>query len=248
MSYARKIKHVLAQEGASGLYRRVRGKLKWYLKGKRYSLREVYDDQFFENNLFDSRPMAEWLAPRIAKALGVRTVIDLGCATGHWIAALLKAGVDANGIEGSPWAKERLVCPPERVVIADLRRPVAMPKDNVDLVITIEVAEHIEPQDADAFVANIVRSHPKHILMTAAIPGQGGHGHVNEQPASYWIEKMGNHGYQVDEPTKNLIVKFCDEGRAQKEVPEALRRRGAQPDGVWIPSWMPKNLLVFKKG
>ena len=35
------------------------------------------------------------------------------------------------------------------------------------------------------------------VAITHALPGQGGHHHVNCQPAEYWIEKMAARGYRL---------------------------------------------------
>jgi 2-polyprenyl-3-methyl-5-hydroxy-6-metoxy-1,4-benzoquinol methylase len=49
-----------------------------------------------------------------------------------------------------------------------------------DLVISLEVAEHLPESAADAFIDSLVR-HGDVILFSAAIPFQGGHRHINEQ-------------------------------------------------------------------
>ena len=63
-----------------------------------------------------------------------------------------------------------------------------------DLVQTLEVAEHLDEASADTFVDSLAR-HGDTILFSAAIPGQGGTHHVNEQWPSYWAEKFARAGY-----------------------------------------------------
>ena len=244
--YTERLWSILKEEGLPGLTRRIAKKSKRLIGGK-YNLDDAYDDKFFLFNLADSRPQAEWLAPKLARALGIKSMVDIGCATGHWVNAFLNCGVDAKGIEGSRSAGHYLVCPKDRVIFADLREPLSTPAQEVDFVISIEVAEHIELKYADTFVQNIVRYNPKHIFMTAATPGQGGHFHVNEQPFDYWIKQLQKFGYALDQETKDVVVGFVDEGRRLKAVPPIMRHPGIQHDGVWIPDWMPKNLLVFSK-
>ena len=43
--------------------------------------------------------------------------------------------------------------------------------------------------------------------MTHALPGQGGHHHVNCQPPEYWIEKMARRGYALS-PENNQFVEI----------------------------------------
>jgi hypothetical protein len=61
---------------------------------------------------------------------------------------------------------------------------------------SLEVAEHIHPEAAAIFVDSLVRLAPV-ILFSAAIPGQGGVNHVNEQWSEYWVERFEQRGYEV---------------------------------------------------
>ena len=65
----------------------------------------------------------------------------------------------------------------------------------VDLVHCQEVVEHIEEQYLDNLLESMCSG--RFILMTNALPGQGGHHHVNEQPTEYWIHPLANRGCQV---------------------------------------------------
>ncbi len=212
-----------------------------------YALDEAYDEQFFLDNIKDSRPMAEYLAPKLFKALGIRRMIDMGCATGHWVSAFLRCGVDAIGVEGSSNARRHLLCPEDRVIFADLRKPLKFRfREDVDLVLSLEVAEHIETRYADVFVENIVKYNPKWVIMTAAPPGQGGVQHVNEQLPEYWIDKFAKREYEQDLKTQALISQFVDEGRKEAAPPLSMRRDDISHEGVWILPWMPRNLLAFR--
>jgi len=202
-----------------------------------YSLDFAYAKDFFEENISDSRPMADDLAPRLVEALKIRRIVDMGCAAGHWIAAFLRSGVDAFGVEGSHTARPFLLCPENRVIFTDLRKRLKLPPrfigDGVDLVLSLEVAEHIEARYARVFVKNLVMCQPRWIVMTAAPPGQGGTYHMNEQPPEYWRDLLANVGYQSDPSTHTLLTRFVEEAKGR---------------GVHIPFWMPKNLLVFTRG
>jgi hypothetical protein len=60
----------------------------------------------------------------------------------------------------------------------------------VDVALSFEVAEHIDPEYASMLVANLTRRLPTRVIMTAAPPGQGGIAHVNCQPKQYWIDLL----------------------------------------------------------
>src|SRR6266700_6415547 len=123
---AQRARTIIAKEGIPGLARKIVRKSREALTGK-YELDNAYGGDFFAFNLADSRPQAEWLAPKMAAAFKIKSMIDLGCATGHWVDAFLRAGVDARGFEGAPSARNSLICPVDRVTFADLRYPI---KDN----------------------------------------------------------------------------------------------------------------------
>jgi len=73
-----------------------------------------------------------------------------------------------------------------------------------DLAISLEVAEHLPEQFADLFVKTLIL-HSDIILFSAAIPGQGGQNHLNEQWPDYWIEKFSKHGYFFHDLIRPLI-------------------------------------------
>lgn len=252
-SLPQRIYRVFKRNGWTGVYRRARHYLvknHIYKKIFPYHLGDAYDETFFAMNLADSRPVAEYLAPKIVAAFDLKNLVDFGAATGHWVNALNKAGTMAIGIEGSRSAKPYLVCDPEKMFFCDLRKPLQLKKfpfNEADAVLSIEVAEHIEKQYADMYIGNMLLFKPKIIFMTAAIPGQGGHFHVNEQSNEYWIEKFKMHGYHSDFRAKELIASFCEEGRKAINPPPIMRWPAKNHTGVWIPRWMPKNLLVFRK-
>lgn len=155
--------------------------------------------------------------------------------------AFLKCGVDIIGIEGSYNAWPNLRCPKDRVIFADLRKPLNLSRHAdavrftqraLDLALTIEVAEHIESRYANVFVSNLVRYQPRWVMMTAATPGQGGCYHVNERPQKYWIQQLALTGYQLDSETTAFWHKIVDDARtAPNPLPLV---------------WEPENLLFFK--
>ena len=94
---------------------------------------------------------------------------------------------------------------------------------------SLEVAEHIEPEYAEQYVINLC-SFGDLILLTAAPPGQGGHGHVNCQPKRYWEKLFGWNGY--------LRVNYY-EARLRAELHPWHKKKG-------IKAYY-DNCMVFKK-
>lgn len=224
----------------------------------KYDLESTYTSNFFEDNLIDSFPVAKYMAPLIAKKLQAKTVVDLGCASGHWLSAFQKEGLTIFGVEGSKNSKSSLVIPEKYVLYEDLRNVLQVEiKKQVDLLLSIEVAEHLEPMYADNYVHNLTQVFkPKYIIMTAAPVGQGGHGHYNEQPKSYWIQKIEKVGYNFNPQLKDYLTIKIIEGRNWSDAPEELKVPIASwannslvrgYSGVWIPHWLPDNLLCFER-
>jgi SAM-dependent methyltransferase len=127
----------------------------------------------------------------LAGRFGVRSVLDVGCGEGHAVLFFHKLGVIAHGIDGLKLNVQRAVYP---IALHDLLAgPYFMP---VDLVWSCEVAEHIREEKLDYYLDTLANGTV--IAMTHAVPGQGGHHHVNCQPAEYWIEKMRKRNYRLD--------------------------------------------------
>lgn len=122
-------------------------------------------------------------------------VADIGCGTGTFLAMALNWGAtEALGFEGS-WVEPAMLDDP-RITFTptDLEQPLQAPR--VDLALCLEVAEHLSPARAAGFVADLVAMAPA-VLFSAAIPGQGGVGHVNEQWQSFWATHFAGHGYRA---------------------------------------------------
>jgi SAM-dependent methyltransferase len=122
------------------------------------------------------------------------SVVDVGCGTGGWLAVFRSLGIeDVLGVDGS-WAdQKKLEIPQERFVVFDLKKPLRLDR-RFDLVLSLEVAQHLADRYAATFVGSLTGLGPA-VLFSAAIPYQGGIGHVNEQWPDYWVEHFGRHGY-----------------------------------------------------
>jgi hypothetical protein len=86
-----------------------------------------------------------------------------------------------------------LQIPEERFLSVDLKRPFHI-NSHFDLVVCLEVAEHLPEEIAECFIGSLTRLGSV-VLFSAAIPSQGGTGHINEQWPAYWEEHFTNRGY-----------------------------------------------------
>jgi hypothetical protein len=158
-----------------------------------------YSSRFYDRDFDRTSRSAAATVPVLLECLGAAgasspaSVIDIGCGRGVWLKAFGDRAV--KGRDG-PWTRQdRLLIDPARFTATDLSQPFAEP-ERFDLAMTLEVAEHIDPPQADQFIANLTGLSDT-ILFSAAISGQGGQHHVNEQPLTYWAEKFAARGYTV---------------------------------------------------
>ncbi len=122
------------------------------------------------------------------------SVVDFGCGPGKYVQALLAAGVPCEGYDGNPMT-EQLTGGTCKVL--DLSSPVDL-GTMYDWVLSLEVGEHIPPEHEDTFLRNIDRHNRKGVVLSWAIPGQGGYGHFNERNNDYIRERFAEMGYSSD--------------------------------------------------
>ncbi|MDQ3198594.1 MAG: class I SAM-dependent methyltransferase [Verrucomicrobiota bacterium] len=127
-----------------------------------------------------------------------RSILDVGCGTGISLDYFKSKGVSVRGLEGSELAISK-ARHPGLMMKHDLNQPIDLGQ-TFDLVWCFEVAEHIHPRYVSALLETLT-NHGNRILLSAARPGQGGLGHLNEQPPEYWIDLMHQRGFALDEST-----------------------------------------------
>ncbi|HEY5011749.1 MAG TPA: methyltransferase domain-containing protein [Acidimicrobiia bacterium] len=157
-------------------------------------LGSTYDDHFYADLDAEVRGSAETVVPIVVDLLHPASVLDVGCGRGTWLHVFAQCGVgEILGLDGPHIAAADLEIPPDAFVGRDLTQPFDLGR-RFDLVVSLEVAEHLPPHSAAAFVASLV-AHAPAVLFSAAVPFQGGAGHVNERWPSYWAELFAAHGF-----------------------------------------------------
>jgi SAM-dependent methyltransferase len=154
----------------------------------------AYDNSFFDIIRPGCIKSAEVVVPRVIEKLGpIKTVIDVGCGEGWWANEFKKYGAEATGIDNDGFNS------PSRAEL-DYWHQVDMLYGNVwftgpyDLAICLEVVEHL-PEHLGQGLIEALCNASDNILFSAAIPMQGGTGHINEQWPNYWIHKFNDLGY-----------------------------------------------------
>ena len=154
----------------------------------------IYDEKFYRAQKDGSFRSAEATLPHVAEFIHPRTVVDVGCGVGTWLAVWQKNfGAEIFGIDGDYVDRSQLLIDEKFFHPANLEERISLNR-RFDLAMTLEVGEHLSPARADSFVEDLTRLSDV-ILFSAAIPAQGGVNHINEQWQSYWAEKFSRRGY-----------------------------------------------------
>ncbi len=134
------------------------------------------------------------------------SVLDVGCGIGTFLHCFKNAGVrDILGVDGD-WVDQNLLTKyikSDEFKRHDLTQPLNLGR-KYDLVVCLEVAEHLPENRADTLVSNLVL-HGDIILFSAAIPGQQGQNHFNEKWPQYWADKFENNGFEFIDVVRPLL-------------------------------------------
>jgi len=151
-----------------------------------------YSDCFFTDKEDDVLISAGEIVPFLCDLFNPRSVVDVGCGTGLWLSEFRRRGKNVFGIDGDYVNRELLRIPPDDFLAHDLTRPLPINRQ-FDLVLCLEVAEHLPPASAFDLVRSLVGL-GNIIVFSAAIPGQGGIQHLNEQWPAYWVDLFAKCG------------------------------------------------------
>src|SRR5689334_18409414 len=153
-----------------------------------------YSPEFYEYHASGSLNSARTIVPILIQMFQPRSVVDFGCGVGTWLSVFESNGItNMLGIDGSYVQRDTLLIPSDRFLPADLSTPVRLPAV-YDLAVSVEVAEHLDRAAAETFVDSLVAASPI-VAFSAAIPGQGGTDHHNEQWQSYWAKLFDARDY-----------------------------------------------------
>jgi len=168
--------------------------------GLNYS--DPYDQFYYQNCCGMPYERTEaWLAffsgiaDRIVKHIGPRSALDAGCAMGFLVECLRQRGVDAYGIDISAYAigqvREDLrpYCRLGSVLDPLPRR--------YDLIVCIEVLEHLSPNECERAAANFCAASDD-ILFSSTPDDIDTATHVNVQSPEYWAALFARHGFRRD--------------------------------------------------
>jgi SAM-dependent methyltransferase len=163
---------------------------------------KYYNPKFYRE-LASSQESAREILPLVFEVVKPASVVDIGCGTGNWLAIAHELGVpDILGVDG-PWAKKELAIPADKFFEHDLATPLKLGR-RFDLALSLEVAEHLPASAARIYVGSLCDA-ANVVVFSAAIPGQGGRRHVNEQWPAYWEKLFRDARYDCYDFLRPLI-------------------------------------------
>ncbi|MBK8176287.1 MAG: methyltransferase domain-containing protein [Rhodospirillales bacterium] len=154
-----------------------------------------YDHTSYDRQSVGSLRAAEAVLKHVFKFIQPKSVCDVGRGIGTWLHASKQLGVETViGFDGSYVDPAKLLIEREEFQAMDLQASRLSLPDKTDLVVSLEVGEHLDEGRADTFVEDLAGM-SDNILFSAALPYRGGEGHINEQFHSYWISKFQHEGF-----------------------------------------------------
>ncbi len=180
-----------------------------------------YTEDFYGALREGSRRSAREIVPLVLELIQPKSVVDVGCGLGSWLSVFKDLGIgECLGIDGDYVNTDRLEISQEVFQPFALDAPLRLDR-TFDLVVSLEVAEHLPAESARTFIASLTDLGFV-VLFSAAIPLQGGTNHVNEQWPGYWAQLFQERDY--------LAI-------------DCLRKK------IWnnenVEPWYAQNILVF---
>lgn len=148
-------------------------------------------------------------------------MIDVGCGPGLYVEEMRKVGIDAIGVDNDPRAAG------EHIRQIDIAEHVWAGPPFFDVAVSLEVGEHMPRENASDYVQFLESTGADVIYFSAARPGQGGHGHINLQPKSYWVRMLHSVRYYLDPDETAAWLGFMASG--------------------YHMGWLTQNGMVFRK-
>jgi hypothetical protein len=154
----------------------------WNIEGQKFVQEHFYDSTFSDALV------------ALAKTKNIIKSYDFGCGNGKYVQNFRNNGIQAFGYDGNPVTSNIPWCSVQDLTVDFQLEP-------LDFVICLEVCEHVPKEFEDILLKNV----DKHVnangtlVLSWAVVGQAGFGHVNCQNNDYVISKFESMGYTYNE-------------------------------------------------
>lgn len=171
---------------------------------------DLYNRRFFRRRIRRYHDDQIVIAKCFYEILGPKSVLDVGCGIGSYLCGFKEVGCEVTGLDR--YMNEAIGCA-DPSIREHLHKQDCGELFNLgrkfDLVICIEVAEHIAPEKSEILIENIATHAKSKILFSAAVPNQRGTGHINCREQEFWVNLFNRHGFILleDKTFVNKILK-----------------------------------------
>lgn len=182
-------------------------------------LSQIYDKDYFENgvgtkksNYFDYSwarlgSYFQKTAKHIVNKFSPSSVLDVGCAKGFLVKALVELGVDAYGVDPSEYAFNEVPADIKGRTVIGAAQQLHDEDNSFDLVTCFDVLEHIPEKDVPQVLSEMLRVSKQWLIIrvvTKELPNDVDANHAIIREKDWWIEKIKEAGGIV-EPTENYV-------------------------------------------
>lgn len=157
----------------------------------------LYQEDYFVEGIFNTDYAS--IAQLIFKTYHPKNIIEFGCGPGHLTRELAKLNIAVTAVDGfsSPDFKNAPGINFSKVDLNDQKALDWFLEDKkFDLAICTEVGEHLNPASSGPLIKYLTQSAPV-VIFSAAVPGQGGHGHINCLNREVWHDFFSNNGFRL---------------------------------------------------
>jgi len=177
----------------------------------------AFDPSWHRDNPFVDIPPFRYIFEKYLPG----SVLDIGCGVGACLKIFQGLGAtEIFGIDAIP--ADATILDETEYAVHDLADTFRLGR-KFDLVVCVEVAEHLKDDHAERMLADIDSHSPEIIIFSAAEPGQPGNGHINCRPIIDWLTRWRGLGWGPD-------------------LGDSLAMRS-----LATLSWLRRNLVVLKK-
>ena len=167
----------------------------------------------------EEKPFADRLATWVKQELKPSTLLDIGCGPGHFVNSFRSEGIDARGLDIDDRVHGKAYL--EYKSLFDIET------ESADVVVCMEVAEHIEQDREEEVVAKVAQTVKDTLIWTAAAIGQGGIGHINCKDKQQWADLLTKAGLRRNHEREGQLILDMRKG--------------------YHMGWFTQNLLYFER-